>query len=77
MAIIDYKKSIIHITLLIAEIDSVSHTTISTKYEFDATLFSAVMKFQKLWMLIPQDYSIMALEFFFHYILHLASDGLA
>ena len=47
MAIIDYKKSIIHITLLIALIDSVLHTAIPTKYEFNTTLFSAVMKFQK------------------------------
>ena len=28
------------------------HTTIPTKYEFNTTLFSAVMKFQKLWTLI-------------------------
>ena len=39
MAIIDYKKSIIHITLQIALIDSVVHTTILTKYEFRNTLF--------------------------------------
>ena len=55
MAIIDYKKSIIHITLLISLIDSVSHKTIPTKYEFDTTLLSAVMKFQKLWKLISQN----------------------
>ena len=57
MAIIDYKKSIIHITL-IPLIDSVSHTTISTKYEFDTSL------------LYPKT-SIMALQYFFHYSLQL------
>ena len=43
MAIIDYKKSIIHITLLIALIDSVLLTTIPTKYEFNTTLSSEIM----------------------------------
>ena len=47
MAIIDYKKSIIHITLQIGLIDSVLHMTYPTKYKFNTTLFSAVMKFQK------------------------------
>ena len=56
MVIIDYKKSIIHITLWIALIDCVLYTTILTKYEFNTTLFSAVMKFQKLWTLISQNY---------------------
>ena len=55
MSIIDYKKSIIHITLQIALIDSVWHTTIPTKYEFNTALFSAVMKIQKLWTLISQN----------------------
>ena len=48
MEIIDYKKSIIHISLLFALIDSDLHKTIPIKYEFGTTLFSAVMKFQKL-----------------------------
>ena len=52
MAIIDYNKSIIHITLQIVLIDSVEHTTIPTKCEFNTTLLSEVMKFQKLWTLI-------------------------
>ena len=54
MAIIDYKKSIIHKTQTTL-IDCVFHTTIPTKYEFNSTLFSAVMKFQKLWTLISQN----------------------
>ena len=48
MGIIDYKKSIIHVTLQIALVDSVLHTTNPTKYEFNTTLFSAVMNFQKV-----------------------------
>ena len=55
MAIIDYKKSIIYVSLYIALIDCVLHTTIPTEYEFNTTLFSAVMKFQKLWTLISQN----------------------
>ena len=55
MAIIDYKKSIIHITLQIAFINSVLHTTNPTKYEFNTTMFSAVMKFPKLWTLLFQN----------------------
>ena len=48
IAIIDYKISILYITLKIAYIISAWHTTILTKYKFNTTLFSAVMKFQKL-----------------------------
>ena len=48
MATIDYKKSIIHITLQIALIGSILHMTIATKYEFNTTLISAVMKFVSL-----------------------------
>ena len=55
MAIIDYKNSIIHKILQIALIDSVSHTAIPTDYEFNTTLFSAVMEFQKNWTLISQN----------------------
>ena len=55
MAIIDYKKSIIHKTVQIALIDSVTQTTIPTKFELDTTVFSAVMEFQKLWMLISEN----------------------
>ena len=51
MAVIDYKKFIIHITVKIALNDSILDTTISTKYEFNTTSFSAAIKFWKLWTL--------------------------